>query len=60
MKKTGGNHGPEKREIVQKLPCITASGDGLEGKTITGFLHRYTVEEDSIMCVCHGLRFSPA
>ncbi|KAK8943528.1 Ninja-family protein AFP3 [Platanthera guangdongensis] len=59
MKKKGGDHGPEKREIVQKIPCVAARGDGPEGKTITGFLYRYTVEEVSIMCVCHGLSFSP-
>ncbi|KAK8923866.1 Ninja-family protein AFP3 [Platanthera zijinensis] len=59
IKKKGDDHGPKKREIVQKIPCVAARGDGPEGKTITGFLYRYTMEEVSIMCVCHGLSFSP-
>ncbi|KAH0450359.1 hypothetical protein IEQ34_021051 [Dendrobium chrysotoxum] len=50
----------EKKEMEGKMPYVTAKGDGPDGKTITGFLYRYTKVEVSIMCVCHGQSFSPA
>ncbi|KAI3450833.1 hypothetical protein Pfo_007498 [Paulownia fortunei] len=45
---------------VQHMPCVSTTGNGPIGKTITGFLYKYTKTEVSIMCVCHGSSFSPA
>lgn len=45
---------------IPKMPCVSATGNGPNGRTITGFLYRYTKTEVSIMCVCHGSSFSPA
>ncbi|KAI3461844.1 hypothetical protein Pfo_018507 [Paulownia fortunei] len=45
---------------VPHMPCVSATGNGPNGKTITGFLYKYTKTEVSIMCVCHGSSFSPA
>ncbi|KAI3882015.1 hypothetical protein MKX03_014584 [Papaver bracteatum] len=45
---------------LPKMPCVSTVGDGPNGKTITGFLYRYTNAEVSIVCVCHGSSFSPA
>ncbi|XP_015582019.2 uncharacterized protein LOC8286095 [Ricinus communis] len=42
------------------MPCVSTTGNGPNGKTINGFLHRYTKTEVSIICVCHGSSFSPA
>ncbi len=28
-------------------------------KTVTGFMYRHSKSEVSIVCVCHGNRFSP-
>ncbi|KAL5562150.1 hypothetical protein UlMin_031897 [Ulmus minor] len=43
-----------------EMPCVSTTGDGPNGRTVTGFLHRYTKTEVSIVCVCHGSTFSPA
>ncbi|KAF3599151.1 hypothetical protein F2Q69_00039037 [Brassica cretica] len=43
-----------------QMPCVTSTGNGPQGKTVNGFLHRYTKSEISIICVCHGTSFSPA
>lgn len=46
---------------LPKMPCVSTTGNGPDGKTITGFLYRYnTTAEVSIVCVCHGESFSPA
>uniref|UniRef100_A0A1D1Y4E5 Ninja-family protein n=1 Tax=Anthurium amnicola TaxID=1678845 RepID=A0A1D1Y4E5_9ARAE len=45
---------------LPQMPRVSATGDGPNGKTITGFLYRYTSTEVSIVCVCHGSSFSPA
>lgn len=42
------------------MPCVSTTGNGPNGKTINGFLYRYTKTEVSIICVCHGTSFSPA
>lgn len=42
------------------MPCVSTTGNGPNGKTINGFLCRYTKTEISIVCVCHGTSFSPA
>lgn len=41
------------------MPCVSTTGNGPNGKTITGLLYRYTKTEVSIVCVCHGSSFSP-
>ncbi|KAL0436182.1 UNVERIFIED_CONTAM: Ninja-family protein AFP3 [Sesamum radiatum] len=48
---------------IASAPCmhrVSTTGNGPKGRTITGFLYRYTRTEVSIMCVCHGSSFSPA
>lgn len=45
---------------LPQMPCVSTTGNGPNGKTITGFLYRYTNSEISIVCVCHGSSFSPA
>lgn len=42
------------------MPCVSTTGNGPNGKTITGFLHKYTKSQVTIMCVCHGTFFTPA
>ncbi|KAL2933077.1 Ninja-family protein AFP3 [Bienertia sinuspersici] len=44
-----------------QMPCVSTTGNGPNGKTITGFLYKYTeAAQVSIVCVCHGTSFSPA
>ncbi|KAL9673283.1 hypothetical protein QQ045_029539 [Rhodiola kirilowii] len=46
---------------LSQMPCVSTTGNGPDGKTITGFLYRYnTTAEVSIVCVCHGESFTPA
>ncbi|XP_058103215.1 ninja-family protein 2-like [Magnolia sinica] len=44
---------------LSQMPCVWTTGDGPNGKTVTGFLYRCTKTEISIICVCHGISFSP-
>ncbi|XP_042439290.1 protein NINJA homolog 1-like [Zingiber officinale] len=44
----------------RRMPLVSATGDGPNGKTITGFLHSYTNSEVRILCVCHGISLTPA
>ncbi|KAL9228340.1 hypothetical protein vseg_003932 [Gypsophila vaccaria] len=46
--------------LLPQMPCVSTTGNGPEGKTITGFLYKYSKAEVSIVCVCHGTSFSPA
>lgn len=54
--------GPTNQEklMLAQMPCVSVTGNGPNGKTITGFLYTYTKAEVSIVCVCHGASFSPA
>ncbi|KAF4383118.1 hypothetical protein F8388_009149 [Cannabis sativa] len=45
---------------LQQMPYVSTKGEGPNGKTVTGFLYRYTKSEVNIVCVCHGTAFSPA
>ncbi|KDP26350.1 hypothetical protein JCGZ_17508 [Jatropha curcas] len=45
---------------LPSMPCVSTTGNGPNGRTINGFLYRYTKTEVSIICVCHGSSFSPA
>jgi hypothetical protein len=36
---------------------VNRPGEGK--KTVTGFMYRHSKSEVSIVCVCHGNRFSP-
>ncbi|MQM21239.1 hypothetical protein Taro_054275 [Colocasia esculenta] len=62
----GGDSGPAPRQAVDpspqlpRLPCVSATGNGHNGRTIMGVLYRYTTSEVSIVCACHGSSFSPA
>ncbi|GFQ07534.1 ninja-family protein afp3 [Phtheirospermum japonicum] len=42
------------------MPCVSTTGNGPNGRTIRGFLYKYTKAEVSIVCFCHGSSFSPA
>ncbi|KAK9726588.1 hypothetical protein RND81_05G225100 [Saponaria officinalis] len=46
--------------LLPQMPCVSATGNGPDGKTINGFLYKYSKTEVSIVCVCHGTSFSPA
>ncbi|KAL4362580.1 hypothetical protein GQ457_04G026300 [Hibiscus cannabinus] len=46
--------------FLRSMPCVSTTGNGAGGKTINGFLYRYTKSEVSIICVCHGSSFTPA
>ncbi|KAA8530440.1 hypothetical protein F0562_005149 [Nyssa sinensis] len=49
------------RNVMLDMPCVSARGDGPNGKRIEGFLYRYRKgEEVRIVCVCHGTFLSPA
>ncbi|KAL0699341.1 hypothetical protein Bca4012_055463 [Brassica carinata] len=45
---------------LAQMPCVTSTGNGPDGRTVNGFLYRYSKSEISIICVCHGTSFSPA
>ncbi|XVF32145.1 hypothetical protein REPUB_Repub17cG0056800 [Reevesia pubescens] len=45
---------------LRNMPFVSTTGNGPNGKTINGFLYRYTKSEVSIICVCHGNSFTPA
>ncbi|XP_043720203.1 zinc finger CCCH domain-containing protein 18 [Telopea speciosissima] len=53
-------HQPHKTQALPHMPCVSTTGNGPNGKTITGFLYRYNKTEVSIMCICHGSSFTPA
>ncbi|KAJ8634335.1 hypothetical protein MRB53_027671 [Persea americana] len=42
------------------MPCVSTTGNGPNGKTISGILSRYRKGEVSIVCACHGSSFTPA
>lgn len=50
----------QQKLLFSQMPCVSTTGNGPNGKTITGFLYKYTKAEVSIICVCHGASFSPA
>lgn len=45
---------------LPQMPYVSTTGNGPNGKTVNGFLYKYTKTEVSIVCVCHGSTFSPA
>ncbi|GMI66366.1 hypothetical protein HRI_000305900 [Hibiscus trionum] len=51
---------PPIHDVLGDMPCVSTTGNGADGKTINGFLYRYTKSEVSIICVCHGNSFTPA
>ncbi|XP_071738091.1 uncharacterized protein [Rutidosis leptorrhynchoides] len=50
----------QQASVLARMPCVSTTGNGPNGKTISGFLYRYTKNDVSIVCVCHGHSFSPA
>lgn len=46
--------------ILRKMPSVTTTGDGPNGKRIQGFLYTYMGGQVYIVCVCHGSFLSPA
>ncbi|RDX77336.1 Ninja-family protein AFP3, partial [Mucuna pruriens] len=56
-----GKKPPKPLSHISSLPQMPyVSTKGNNGKTVNGFLYRYTKSEVSIVCVCHGSTFSPA
>ncbi|PON70544.1 Ninja family [Parasponia andersonii] len=47
-------------DVMSKMPSVTTTGDGPNGRRIEGFLYKYTKGQVSIVCVCHGSFLSPA
>ncbi|URD95025.1 ninja-family protein [Musa troglodytarum] len=47
------------RDVVQEMPCVSATGDGPNGRRVEGFLYRFR-KDVRIVCVCHGRFFTPA
>lgn len=50
----------QQASFLARMPCVSTTGNGPKGKTVSGFLYRYTKNEVSIVCVCHGQSFSPS
>nr|XP_010905136.1 uncharacterized protein LOC105032389 [Elaeis guineensis] len=50
---------PNGSSSLPRMPYVSTTGNGPNGRTITGFLYTYTKSEVSIICVCHGSSFSP-
>ncbi|XP_042473272.1 uncharacterized protein LOC122055746 [Zingiber officinale] len=50
-----------KLSLSRRLPLVSATGDGPDGRTVNGFLYRYNSESAvRIQCICHGRSFTPA
>ncbi|XP_038678759.1 ninja-family protein 6-like [Tripterygium wilfordii] len=49
----------EAMEMMRKMPSVTATGDGPNGRRIEGFLYNYLKGEVTIVCICHGRFLSP-
>ncbi|KAK8465886.1 hypothetical protein PHAVU_009G202000 [Phaseolus vulgaris] len=47
-------------EILRRMPSVSTTGDGADGKRIEGFLYKYRTGEVCIVCVCHGSFLTPA
>nr|XP_043637642.1 ninja-family protein Os03g0419100 [Erigeron canadensis] len=45
--------------FLARMPCVSTTGNGPNGKRVRGFLYRYTKNEVTIVCICHGQSFSP-
>ncbi|CAL0306009.1 unnamed protein product [Lupinus luteus] len=43
---------------LPQMPYVSTTGPN--GKTVNGFLYKYSKSEVSIVCVCHGSTFSPS
>lgn len=56
---TAEDHNPNGSSSLHRMPYVLTRGNGPNGRTITGFLYRYTTSDVSIICVCHGSSFSP-
>ncbi|OMO53138.1 hypothetical protein CCACVL1_28861 [Corchorus capsularis] len=46
-------------DVMKKMPSVTTTGDGPNGRKIEGFLYKYLKGQVSIVCVCHGSFLSP-
>ncbi|KAE9602220.1 putative Ninja family, Jas TPL-binding domain-containing protein [Lupinus albus] len=47
-------------EIQRKMPTVTTTGEGRNGRKIKGILYSYEKGEVFIVCVCHARFLSPA
>ncbi|XWS60434.1 hypothetical protein CRYUN_Cryun07bG0036300 [Craigia yunnanensis] len=46
-------------DVMKKMPSVTTTGYGPNGRKIEGFLYKYMKGQVSIVCVCHGNFLSP-
>ncbi|KAM3231647.1 ninja-family protein [Capsicum chacoense] len=47
-------------QLLSRMPCVSATGTGPNGKTTKGLLCKYNSKtEINIVCVCHGKSFTP-
>ncbi|KAL3725099.1 hypothetical protein ACJRO7_030158 [Eucalyptus globulus] len=56
----GAGKPPRPSPPLIRMPRVSTTGNGPNGKTVNGFLHKYSKAEVSIVCTCHGFTFSPA
>ncbi|CAN0897954.1 Ninja-family protein AFP3 [Linum grandiflorum] len=55
------NPAPAPAAPVPYMPPCSTTGNGPNGKKVDGYLYRFTRGNDvKIVCVCHGISFSPA
>jgi len=47
-------------EILRRMPSVSTTGDGPDGKRVEGFLYKYRTGQVCIVCVCHGSFLTPA
>ncbi|CAL1412116.1 unnamed protein product [Linum trigynum] len=59
LPKSSNQHENDVHPTLPYMPCVLATGNGPNGKTVHGFLYKYTKGEVIIICVCHGSSFSP-
>ncbi|CAI0561131.1 unnamed protein product [Linum tenue] len=59
LPKSSNQHENDVHPTLPYMPCVLATRNVPNGKTVHGFLYEYTKGEASIICVCHGSSFSP-
>ncbi|RVW35562.1 Ninja-family protein AFP3 [Vitis vinifera] len=47
-------------ELIKQMPTVVTTGAGPNGKRIEGFLYKFGTGQISLVCICHGMFFTPA
>ncbi|KAK9203840.1 hypothetical protein WN943_014097 [Citrus x changshan-huyou] len=55
-----GNSESNGMDVMRQMPSVRTTGDGPNGRRVEGFLYTYTRTNVSIVCLCHGIVFTPA